>query len=307
MANMLWADAGGYLSSAILSDKLRHALQPLVRYRQFCDIKEAIGKNRGDKFNWNIYSDVQQQGGKLDEAQKMPETNFTIDQGTMIIGEFGNSVPFSSKLDDLSEHPVSEIIHKVLKNDARKALDIAAHEQFDKTPLRAVGGAGGSITLTEDGTPSGANSEELSTGHVKTIADVMAERNIPPFDGENYMALGRPTTFRPLKNELEQIHQYTSEGWRMVMAGEIGRYEGIRLVQQTNIDTEGWASGKSDGTYFFGADTVAEGMSIPEEIRGKIPDDYGRGKGVAWYALLGFGLNHFVAKQARIVKWDSAG
>ena len=74
MANMLWADAGGYLASAILSDKLRYSLQPLVRFRQFCDIKEAVGKNRGDKFNWNIYSDVAQQGGKLQENQKMPET-----------------------------------------------------------------------------------------------------------------------------------------------------------------------------------------------------------------------------------------
>ena len=119
------------------------------------------------------------------------------------------------------------------------------------------------------------------------------------------MACARPTTLRPIKNELEQIHQYTNEGWRMVMAGEIGRYEGIRFCQQTNIASEGWASGKSDACYFFGADTVAEGMSIPEEVRGKIPDDYGRGKGVAWYALLGFGLNHFTADQARIIKWAS--
>ncbi len=306
MSQMLWTNAGGYLASAILSDKLRHALQPLVRFRQFCDIKESIGYNRGDKFNWNIYSDVQQQGGELDESKKMPETNLNLDQGTMIITEFGNSVPYSGKLDNLSEHPITEIVHKVLKNDARKALDSAAHKQFDKTPLRAVGGAGGSITLAEDGTPTGNNDTAMTAAHVKTIADVMAERNIVPFDGENYVAVGRPTNFRPLKDDLEQIHQYTDEGWRMVMAGEIGRYEGIRLIQQTNVASEGWTTGKSDACYFFGADTVAEGMAIPEEIRGKIPDDYGRGKGVAWYGLMGYGLNHFTPKEARIIKWDSA-
>ena len=97
----------------------------------------------------------------------------------MIIHEFGNSVPFSSKLDDLSEHPVTEIIHKVLKDDARKALDSAAHSEFDKTKLHAVGGTNGAITLSETGAPGAANTQALTTAHVKTISDVMAERNIP--------------------------------------------------------------------------------------------------------------------------------
>ena len=29
-------------------------------------------------------------------------------------------------------------------------------------------------------------------------------------------------------------------------------------------------------------DTVAEAIAIPEEMRGKIPTDFGRSKGVAW-------------------------
>jgi hypothetical protein len=32
-------------------------------------------------------------------------------------------------------------------------------------------------------------------------------------------------------------------------------------------------------------DTVAEALVIPEEMRGAIPSDYGRSKGVAWYYL----------------------
>jgi thiamine-phosphate pyrophosphorylase len=55
----------------------------------------------------------------------------------------------------------------------------------------------------------------------------------------------------------------------------------------------------------FGGDTVAEGIVIPEEMRGKIPTDYGRSRGVAWYYLGGFGLVHTAFAQARIVKWDS--
>ena len=286
-----------------LSRKLRTALQPMVRFRQFCDAREAFGKGKGDTFNWNIYSDVATQGGTLNETDIMPETNFTITQSSLTVTEYGNSVPFSKKLDDLSEQPVTEIIHKVLKNDARKALDSAANAQFELTPLRAVGADATTVTFTTNGTPSGAPTVEFADTHSKIIADEMAERDIPTFDGNNYMAIARPVTLRAFKDDLEAIHQYVTEGWHVIMNGEKGRHEGIRYCEQTNIANEGWAN--SDGIFFFGSDTVVEAFSIQEEIRGKIPTDFGRSRGVAWYALLGYGLVHTAQLQARIIKWDS--
>jgi hypothetical protein len=88
---------GGYMYALNLSKQLRYAIQPLVKFRQFCDAKDATqqGKNKGDKFHWNIYSDVGTQGGTLAETQVMPETNFTITQGELIITEMGNSVLFA--------------------------------------------------------------------------------------------------------------------------------------------------------------------------------------------------------------------
>ena len=90
------------------------------------------------------------------------------------------------------------------------------------------------------------------------------------------------------------------------MNGEIGRYEGMRFIEQTNIASESWTNSKSDKIHFFGEDTVAEAIVCPEEIRGKIPGDFGRDKGVAWYYLGGFGIVHTDATQCRIVQWDSA-
>lgn len=301
------------IGSELIGDYQRgkHELCPRLAFiggqlsnrEQYCDVREAFGKGKGEQFAWDIYSDVATQGGELDETVTMPETNFQITQQTLIVTEFGNSVPFTKKLDDLSEHPVTEVIHKVLKNDARKALDAAAYAQFNLTPLRVVGDAATTISVTENGTPSGAPAVEFANTHAKLIADEMAERDIPTFDGVNYMAVARPTTLRAFKDDLEGIHQYTSEGWHVIMNGEKGRYEGIRYCEQTNIASEGWTN--SDAIFFFGADTVVEAFSIQEEIRGKIPTDYGRSKGIAWYAMLGYGIVHTAAAQARILKWDS--
>jgi len=266
---------------------------------QFCDAKDATqqGKNKGDQFHWNVFSDVVTQGTTLNENQVMPETNFTITQGTLTITEMGNSVPFTQKLDDLSEQPVSEIINKVLKNDAKKAFDIAAHAQFNLTPLRVSSASSTTaVTLTTNSIANDVNNVALGKDHVKAIVDIMKERNIPSYMNDDYMCIAHPTTFRTFKNDLESVHQYVDAGFQMILNGEIGRYEGVRFIEQTNIAKEPasgtsgadgvWANAKSNWAYFFGEDTVAEAIACPEEMRGKIPTDFGRSRGVAWLTNL---------------------
>lgn len=139
---------------------------------------------------------------------------------------------------------------------------------------------------------------------------------------DDYMAIGWPSTFRNLKNNLEAVWQYTGEGFNKLYNGEIGRYDNLRYIEQTHIPKGGaadsttwnpytdtadaWNNGLSDWIFFFGEDTVAEGIVVPEEVRAKIPTDYGRSKGVAWYALLGYGIVHNTAQESRVLMWDSA-
>jgi N4-gp56 family major capsid protein len=322
MSGQLWgvSSLGGYMYSRQLSDILRMSVQPLTKFRQFCDVLDASqqGKRKGDIFTFDVYSDVATAGGVLTETNTMPETNFTITQGTLTVTEAGNSVPFDERLDDHSKFPVQQLIQKVLKNDACKTFDRMAWAQFNATPLMAIASSGtdtANIQLYTNGTVTGTNSVALNNGHVKSIVDTMKERNIPAYIADDYYALAWPTTLRTLKNNLETIHQYSETGFKLIMAGEIGRYENVRFIEQTNIvkgnSTDGitgtgWTNGKSDWVYFFGNDTVAEGLTVEEEMRGKIPTDYGRSKGVAWYYLGGFGIVHTTATNARIVKWSSA-
>jgi N4-gp56 family major capsid protein len=312
MAGQVWGTntLGGFMYSDELSDYLRTELQPSSRYRQFCDVKEGKGKDKGDLFNWNVYSDVVTDGAAVPETTATPETNYTITQGQLTVTEYTNSVPFTKKLDDLSKHPVKEVIQKVLKNDARKTLDRAAHAQFNSTVVTISPTAGTSATAitVETGGATITNNVAMSKEHVKAIADEMKERDVSPYFQDDYFAIARPTTLRGFKNELEEIHKYVESGMQLIFNGEVGRYEGIRFVEQTNVASEAWTNSKSDAVFFFGADTVAEAIVEPEQIRGKIPTDYGRSKGIAWYYLGGFGIIHNEADglQNRIFKWDSA-
>jgi N4-gp56 family major capsid protein len=321
MAGQVWAvnSLGGFMYSRQLSNVLRMSVQPLVKFRQFCDVRDASqqGKKKGDIFTWDVFSDVATAGGVLVETNTMPETNYTITQGTLTMTEAGNSVPYSAKLDNLSKLPVQELIQKVLKNDAVKSFDRLAWTQFNQTQLRAipVGGSDtAAVTLYTNGTVTGTNNVAYNNAHAKSIVDAMKERNIPAYLGDDYYSLAWPSTLRSFKNNLETIHQYSDTGFKLIMNGEVGRYENTRYVEQTNIakgiGTDGvtttpFVNGKSDWIFFFGNDTVAEAVAVPEEMRGKIPTDYGRSKGVAWYYLGGFGIVHTLALNARIVKWDS--
>jgi hypothetical protein len=334
MSGQVWsvADEGGYMWAPNLSEFLRLENLPVVKFRQLCDVREydadgkpLVGKGRGERWYWNVYSKPARKGRQLDETQTMPMTGFTVTQNSGVVTEYGQGIPYTGKLDDLSEQPIREIISKVLKIDVAEAFDVAAFTEFNKTPLQVVPGSGSStstIELSTNGIPAQTNNVAFGKGHVEPISTAMKERGIPAYENGDYLAISHPTTYTQLKSDLEGIQTYTETGLAQIKNGEIGRYRGVRFLEQTHIPKGGaydsttfdpltetadaWNNTKSSWIFFMGADTVAEGVAVPEEIRGKIPGDFGRDNGIAWYALEGFGLSHPQAKNARVVKWSSA-
>lgn len=329
MAGQLWtvANEGGFMYSDELSDVIRQQLQPLTKFRQLCDAKDATSKglHRGSRYYWNVYSDVKQQGRRLSETSPIPQTGFTLTQKSLEVVEAGNSIPYTGLLTDMAKHDVVSIIDQTLKNDARKYFDIEAYLQFNNTKLR-VGPLGGNsttaVTLDTNGVCSTTNNVPMGTGHVKAVVDMMKERNIAPFKMDDYACVSHVTTLRTFRNSLETLNQYTETGITHVYNGEIGRYEGTRFIEQNfipkggaadsatfdpwSITADPWNNGLSSWAFFLGADTVAEAIVIPEEIRASIPSDFGRSRAIAWYFLGGYGIVHEDADNSSIVKWDSA-
>lgn len=304
-------------------------VQATSKFRQFADIRDAWGsvKRAGQTFTWDTVPMMSRANRALTETNTIPQGNHTVYQGTLTMSERGFSVPYTEMLESMSQFAVRQPIMKVLKYDAMCDFDCLVHQQFNKTPLRVAATASAdNVTLTTNSTATLTNSVPMSKINVRSIVDTMKERNIPMYTSDSYFAIARPNGLRGLKNDLESIHQYTETGLEMIMNGEIGRYEDTRFVEQTVIPKGGAADSTTfdpftntadawnvatagDWVFFFGADTVCEAVHTEEEIRSKIPDDYGRSKGVAWYALLGHGITHNDSGnigEVRIVKFDSA-
>ena len=304
-------------------------VQATSKFRQFADVRDAWGKvtRAGQTFTWDTVPMMSRANRALSETNTIPQGNHTVYQGTLTMSERGFSVPYTEMLESMSQFAVKQPIMKVLKYDAMCDIDCLVHQQFNKTPLRVAATASAdNVTLTTNSTATLTNSVPMSKINVRSIVDTMKERNIPMYTSDSYFAIARPNGLRGLKNDLESIHQYTETGLEMIMNGEIGRYEDTRFVEQTVIPKGGAADSTTfdpftdtadawnvatagDWVFFFGADTVCEAVHTEEEIRAKIADDYGRSKGIAWYALLGYGITHNDSGnvgQARIVKFDSA-
>ena len=142
MAGQLWVtnSLGGYFYSLNLSDELRTAVQPMTKFRQFASVKDASqqGQSKGNTYTWDTVLDVATAGTNLVETSTMPETNFTIVQGTLTIDEAGVAVPYTGKLEALSKFAAREPIMKSLRNDATKYFDGKAYDQFNLCALRVA-------------------------------------------------------------------------------------------------------------------------------------------------------------------------
>lgn len=331
MAGQLWITntLGGFYYSLNLSKELRMGVQATSKFRQFADVRDAWGKvtRSGQTFTWDTVPMMSRANRSLSETNTVPQGNHTVYQGTLTMSERGFSVPYTEMLESMSQFAVRQPIMKVLKYDAMCDIDCLVHQEFDKTALRVAATASAdNVSLTTNSTATLTNSVPMSKVNARSIVDTMKERNIPFYDQSSYFAIARPNGLRGLKNDLESIQQYTETGLEMIMNGEIGRYEETRYVEQTVVPRGGAADSTTfdpftdtadawnvatagDWVFFFGSDTVCEAVHTEEEIRAKIPDDYGRSKGVAWYALLGYGITHNDSgnlAQSRIVKFDSA-
>ena len=91
MGQQIWVTSslGGYLSNDVLSKQVRYRAQTLQKFRQFCDVEPAAGKNRGDAVLFNKISNISTAGGSLTETSTIPKTNYTITQGTLSVNEYG--------------------------------------------------------------------------------------------------------------------------------------------------------------------------------------------------------------------------
>lgn len=330
MPEITWEQNDGFIHSNQVSKLLRDGLRPKAKFRQFASIPpeaDSARQNKGQVFYWNVINTPSRINQRLVESTRIQSSSMTILQNSLTVVEMGRAIEHTEKAALLSFQDWDAIIENGLGFLAAAQFDVETYLQMKATPLHAAPSSSGasttSVTVVTNSHPTITNNVNLGTGHVKAICDYMKGRNIPPNrQRDSYVCIAGIDTLRPIKNSLESIHQYTETGLSFIKYGEIGRYEDTIFIEQTMIPAGGaydtttfdpytdtadaWNNALSSWAMFFGDDPVTEAPVVPEEVRAKMPEDYGRDKGAAWFYLGGFGITHPDATNARIVMWNSA-
>jgi N4-gp56 family major capsid protein len=315
---MDWVTQSGYLSNNKLNLDFQKAAQPLLRFRQFVNFKESFGKQQGQTVNWLKVANVGTVGGDVAETNTMNETTQSLGWGTLTVGEMGNSIPFSFKIESLSEFDIKEIIRGGLLDDAVKCLDGKVEREMNKTPLRYAGLTTTTGTVTTNSVATATNTSVLNSYHIRKMRLELEKRNVPTWEGGDYVIVASLEAAESLEGAMEAVNQYTESGYTKILSGEVGKVHGVRCVKDAfasrftydsaarTATAKSWAQSQSLEAYMFGRPTVREAVAVPEEIRLKVVTDYGRSKGLAWYFLGGWSIERADEGNARIIKWDSA-
>jgi len=291
---MRWsvAEDGGYLANQQLSSELRFYAVPMMKVRQFASPARGIGLKKGDTLQYDKIKPVVTKGRQISEIETMPETKMQILQDTMTVAEWGNSIPYTGKLEAVAVFDPSNIIHKGLRDDMAGVLDAAVAAQMQATE----------IIMTPTGTTAAPTRTTVYTGTCTTVISrnpmvvdlkagrrILQKMNVKPFDGQDYICLCSVEAYGGIEDDPAFTDAAKYGDPSRLFSGEVGRIAGVRIVLETNaLSNALGASGLLGEALLFGADPVMEGVVIPEEIRAKIATDYGRDKGVAWYALGNF-------------------
>lgn len=297
---------GGFFTNNTLSKQLRYKAQTMQMFRQFCDMENAAGTNRGNKVFFDKISNISTAGGTLTETDTIPKRNYIITQGTLTMTEYGNSIPFTQKVKALADIQVPETIRTVLMNDMKVVLDSAAATQFKTNDYIATITNTATTTFGSAGLALATAGANMSDKNVRDIVDRMKTLLIPRRADGDYACIASTNSIRGLYDFFEAKAQLTTLG--PIYAGEVGRYYGCRFMEETNfLSNADGSNGLYGEAVFFGADAVREGVAIPEEIRVGIPTDFGRDQAIAWYALLGFQQTWDFSSdgQTRIIVVDS--
>lgn len=296
MAQFTWSfdQPTGVFKNHKLSNKIREASIVKTVFAQFVDAEPGYGKGSGESVTVTRISNVTvPTSTQLTEGMPIAEDTFSLSTQAITVAENGRAIPFTSFAMDLAYFDENSKVQKKLMQQMKISMDNAAATAAKSGKIYAIPDGVSSLVMDTDGTPSTAATVNLNMYHIQQIRDYLySTLNVQPYSGDDYMCLISTKGKRGIVSDPAWVdwHKYTDPS--SMYNAEIGRIENIRFVESNN--TSALSGSKGTGSVlgeaiFFGEDFLSMAVAQDPELRAKIPTDYGRSKGVAWYGIYGFG------------------
>ena len=260
-------------------------------FDQFATVKASNVTHRGGSVRFSFVDDLTTQTTPLLENNDVDSIALNSRALTVSMREYGTAVTNTALIRGTSMIAMDPLIAERVGYNAGKSIDSLARVALDATTVTYDDATTATVGSIGTGNGSYLTGQLLRDG----VARLQAA-NVRPFRGSAYVAVVSPYQAQHLKSES------TDTGWRYTVGrndgsngnsifnGEIGTYEGVRIVVNNNLTDLGKG-------YLMGAEALAKAYSTapgfgpqPGTVVSPVVDKLKRFASVGWYHLVGYSV-----------------
>jgi len=268
------------------------ALRPELIFDQFATVRASNTTHRGGSVRFSFVNDIAEQTTPLLENIDVDSVTLSSKALTVSMREYGTAVTNTALIRGTSMISLDPIIAERVGYNAGLSVDTLARTALDATTITYDDGSTATVGSVGDG------SADLDGSILREGVARLRAANVRPLRGGNYVAVVSPYQAQQLMSDT------TDTGWRWMVGyaggqgtagnsvfnGEIGTYEGVRIVINNHLTDQGKG-------YLMGAEALAKAYSTaagfgpnPKTVVSPVVDKLRRFASVGWYHLVGYSV-----------------
>jgi N4-gp56 family major capsid protein len=268
------------------------ALRPELIFDQFATVRASNVTHRGGSVRFSFVDDISEQTTPLLENIDVDSVTLSSKALTVNMREFGTAVTNTALIRGTSMIAIDPLIAERVGYNAGLSTDTLARVALDVTSITYDDASTASVGSVGDG------SADLSGDQLREGVARLRAANVRPMRGGNYVAVISPYQAQQLMSDTTDTGFRWMVGYaggagtagNSIFMGEIGTYEGVRLVVNNHLTNQGQG-------YLMGAEALAKAYSTapgfgpdPKVVVSPVVDKLKRFASIGWYHLVGYSV-----------------
>lgn len=303
--------ADAYTTTTVLSNQVATSYQRVALFQlrarpafvQFAKYKPGNLTNPGSPVTFTFWNEMALATTPLSETVDPDAVALGDSQISVTPAEYGNAVLKTIRIqtDTFLVGFDPDVAMLVSRNMVDTIDDLA------KTALDGGTGVGYQGQATEGAITA---TDVLTAASVRQVVATLRANDAEGVEGDNYVAIAHPHVLVDLMGETGDAawvgpHAYGGDA-SAIYNGEVGKFAGARFISSSkaNLNPDGGSTTTDTyTTYFIGAESLAQAVSIPPHIViGPVTDKLMRFRPIGWHAYLGFDT----LREPALERWISA-
>lgn len=269
------------------------SLRPELIFDQFATVRASNTTHRGGSVRFSFIDDLAEMTTPLLENIDVDSATLSSKAITVSMREYGNAVTNTALLRGTSMISLDPIIAERVGYNMGLSVDTLARVALDQTTVTYDDGSTATV-----GSIGGGSGTYLTGAVLRNGVAIMRKNNVRPLRGGSYVAVISPYQAQHLMSETTDTGFRWMVGYaggegtsgNSVFRGEVGTYEGVRLVVNNHLTDLGTG-------YLMGAEALAKAYSTapgfgadPKTVVAPVVDKLRRFASIGWYHLVGYSI-----------------